>query len=71
MSDAENPLNVALDNSTSLKYKASLLEKAADADGNERSFNKRKISCSTEILIYLFRSLEIHLINFKINLELK
>ena len=70
-SDAENPLNVSLDNSTSLKYKASLLGKATDADGNERSLNKRKISCSTEIFIYLFRSLEIHLITFKINLELK
>ena len=32
-----NPLNVALDNSTSFKYKASLLGKATDAAGNDRS----------------------------------
>ena len=32
-----NPLNVALDNSTSFKYEASLLGKAGDADGNDRS----------------------------------
>ena len=32
--DAESPLNDALDNSTSLKYKTSLLGKAADVDGN-------------------------------------
>ena len=37
MNDAENPLNVALDNSTSFKYKASILGKATDADGNDRS----------------------------------
>ena len=35
MNDAENPNNVALDNSTFFKYKASLLGKATDADGND------------------------------------
>ena len=40
MNDAENPLNVALDNSTFFKYKASLLGKATDADGNYRSLKK-------------------------------
>ena len=40
MNDAENPLNVALDNSTPFKYKASLLGKATDADGNNRSLKK-------------------------------
>ena len=35
MNDAENLLNVALDDSTSFKYKASLLGKATDADGND------------------------------------
>ena len=30
-----NPLNVALDNSTSFKYKVSILGKADDADGND------------------------------------
>ena len=36
MNDARNPNNVALDNSTSFKYKASLLRKATDADGNQK-----------------------------------
>ena len=40
MNDAENLLSVASDNSTSFKYKASLLGKATDADGNDRSFKK-------------------------------
>ena len=51
MSDAENPLNVASDNSTSFKYKASRLGKATDADSNDRSLKKYKNSCSTEIFI--------------------
>ena len=37
MNDAGNPNNVALDNSASFKYKASLLGKATDAGGNDRS----------------------------------
>ena len=37
INDAGNPNNVTLDNSTSSKYKASLLGKATDADGNDRS----------------------------------
>ena len=32
MNNAGNPLNVALDNSASFKYKASLLGKATDND---------------------------------------
>ena len=36
MNNAGNPNNVALDNSTSFKYKANLLGKATDADSNER-----------------------------------
>ena len=43
MNDAGNTLNVALDNSTSCKYKASLLGKATDADGNDRSLKNTKI----------------------------
>ena len=43
MNDAENHLNVSLDNSTSFKYKASLLGKATDADGNDRSLKNTKI----------------------------
>ena len=40
MNDAGNPNNVALDNSASFKYKPSLLGKATDADGNDRSLKK-------------------------------
>ena len=40
MNDAGNPNNVALDNSTFFKYKASLLRKATDADGNDISLKK-------------------------------
>ena len=43
MNDAENLLNVALDNSNSFKYKASLLGKATDADGNDTSLKNTKI----------------------------
>ena len=49
MNDAGNPINVALDNSTSFKYKSNLLGKVTDADGNDRSLKKYKNSCSTEI----------------------
>ena len=43
MNNAGNPNNVALDNSTSFKYKSSLLEKATDADGSDRSLKNTKI----------------------------
>ena len=43
MNDAGNPDNVALDNSTSLKYKANLLGKATHADGNDGSLKNTKI----------------------------
>ena len=48
INDAENLLNVAVDNSKSFKYKESLLGKATDPDGNDRSLRKYKNSCSTE-----------------------
>ena len=51
MNDAANTLNVALDSSTYFKYKSSLLGKATDADGDDRSLKKYKTSCSTEIFI--------------------
>ena len=41
MNDNSNPLNVALDNSVSFKYKASLLGKVTDTDGNDRSLKKK------------------------------
>ena len=66
----ENPLNVALNNSSSFKYKASLLGKATDADGNDRSLKNTKIVVPLKYLSIFFRSLEFPLINCKIHLEL-
>ena len=43
INDAGNPNNIALVCSTSFKYKASLLEKADDADGYDRSLKSTKI----------------------------
>ena len=63
MNDAENPNNVALDISTSFKYKASLLGKPADADGNDRSLKNTKIVFPLKYLSIFFRSLEMPLIN--------
>ena len=69
MNDAENPLNVVLDNSTSFKYKGSLLGKATDVDGNHRSLKNTKIVVPLKYLSSFFRSLE-RPINCKILLEL-
>ena len=70
MNDSENPLNVALDNSTSSTYKARLLGKVTDADGNDRSLKNSKIVVPLKYLSNLFRSLEMPLTNCKIHLEL-
>ena len=70
MNGAENLLNVALDNSTYFKHKESLLGKATDADGNDRSFKNAKIVAPLKYLSIIFRSLEMPLINCKIHLEL-
>ena len=70
MNDPGNPNNVALDNSTSFKYKASLLGKATDADGNDRSLNNTKIVVPLKYLSIFFRSLEMPLNSCKIHLEL-
>ena len=43
MNNSGNPNNIALDNSTSFKYKATLLGKATDADGNDRSLKNPKM----------------------------
>ena len=40
INDNNNPLNIALNNSSSFKCKASILGKADDADGNDRSLKK-------------------------------
>ena len=66
MNDAGNILDVALDNSTSFKYKASLLEKAADAADDDRSLKNIKIVVPLKYLSVFFRSLEMSLINCKI-----
>ena len=70
MNDAESSLNVALDNSASFKYKASLLVKAYDADGNDRLLKNTKTVVPLKYLSNFFRSLEMPLINCKIHLEL-
>ena len=43
MNNDGNALNAALNNSSSFKYKASLLGKATDSDGNDRSLKNAKI----------------------------
>ena len=68
--DNGNHLNVALDNSTSFKYKASILGKTDDADGNDRSLKNIKIVAPLKYLSNFFSYLEILLINCKIHLEL-
>ena len=70
VNNAGNPINVALNNSSSFKYKASLLGKAIHADGNNRSLNNVKVVVSLKYLSNFFRSLEMPLISCKIHLEL-
>ena len=69
INDDGNPLNVALDNLTSFKYKTSILGKATDADGNDRLLKNTKIVVPLKYLSNFFRSLEMPLINCKIHLE--
>ena len=47
--NGRNPLSVALDNSTSFKYKSSLLGKATDSDGNDRSLERPLINCKIHL----------------------
>ena len=65
-----NLLNVALNKSSSFKYKASLLGKATDADGNDGSLKNTKIVAPLKHLSIFFWSLEMPLISFKIHIEL-
>ena len=51
-------------------YKSSLLGKANDANGNDRSLKNAKIVVPLKYLSNYFRSLEMPLINSKIHLEL-
>ena len=70
MNNDRNPLNGALNSSSSFKYKANLLGKATDADGKNRSLKNTKIVVPLKYLPNFFRSLEMPLINFKIHSEL-
>ena len=70
MNDDRNPLNVTFNNSSSFKYKANLLGKATDADGNDRSLRNTKIVVPLKYLFNFFRSLEMSLVNCEIHLEL-
>ena len=70
MNNVGNPNNVALDNSTSFKYKVSLLGKATHADSNDRLLKNTKIVVLLKCLSNFIRSLEMPLINCKIHLEL-
>ena len=65
-----NPVNVALKNSSSFEYKASLLGKANVVDGNNRSLKNAKIVVPLKYLSKKYLSLEMPLINCKINLEI-
>ena len=56
--------------SASLKNKASLLGKASDDDGDDRSLKNVKIVVPLKDLSNFFRSLEMALIYCKIHLEL-
>ena len=67
--NAGNPLNVASSNSSSFKYKASLLRKATDYHNN-RSLKNAKIVVPLKYLSNFFRPLEMSLINCKLHLEL-
>ena len=55
INNAGNLLNVALDNSTSFKYKESLLRKADDAGGDDRSLKNAKIVLPLKYLSIFFR----------------
>ena len=70
MKNAGNPNNVALNNSKSFKYKASLLGKADGDDGNDRLLKNTKIVVPLKYLPNFFRSQEMPLISCKIHLEL-
>ena len=57
MNNDGNPLNVAVDNSTSFKYKASLLGKVNDPVGEYRSLKNVKLVVPVKYLSNYFRSL--------------
>ena len=50
MNDARIPINVALDNSSSFKYKSGILGKANPANGDDRSLKNVKLIVSLKYL---------------------
>ena len=69
MTDVGNLDNVATDDSSSFKYKSSLLGEST-ADTANRKFKDVKVVVPLKYLTNFFRSLKIPLINCKIHLEL-
>ena len=63
------PNDVTTDNSSSFKYKSSVLGEST-ADGADRKFKDVKKVVPLKYLSNYFRSLEMPLINFKLHLEL-
>ena len=61
---------LTIDNSDSFKYKAALVAKTADHNDGKSSVKDAKIVVSLKYLSNFWRSLEMPLINCKVNLEL-
>ena len=70
MNNAGNPINVALDNSSSFNYKSGILGKAPVANGDDRSLKYAKIVKPLKYLSNSLISIEMPLINCKIHLIL-
>ena len=71
VNNAGNLFNVAMDNSSSFKHKASLIGIATDADGNDRSLKNAKIVVPLKYVSNFFRSLEMPSINWKFRAKLE
>ena len=67
--NAGNPINVAMNNSSSFIYKSSILGKPVNA-GNNGVLTNPKIVVPLKYLPNFFRSLEMPLVNGRIHLEL-
>ena len=68
INDAGNPNNISTDNSTSFKYKSSILEKPVAI--NNGVLKNVKITVPLKYFSDFWRSLEMPLINCKFHLEL-
>ena len=67
--NAGNPINVAMNNSSSFIYKSSILGKPVNA-GNNNVLTNPKIVVPLKYVPNFFRSLEMPLVNGRIHLEL-